>query len=423
MNALYIECNSGISGDMSVASLIDLGADVEVLNKVLKTVPLTGFKTEISRVKKNGIDACDFNVILDQDNHDHDMNYLFGHEHHHDHDEHSHEHHHDNHHHEHHHSHRGLAEVTQIINSTQMTDSARSLAIKIFDILADAESKAHGIEKDKVHFHEVGAVDSIVDIISIAVCFDNLGITKVYVPKIFEGSGTVRCRHGILPIPVPAVMNIAQAHDLTLSISEEKGEFITPTGAAFIAAVKTDDKLPAQFKIKKTGLGAGKREYARPSLLRSMIIEADLEEHDQIIKIETNIDDITGENLGFVMDLLFANGARDVSFIPCFMKKNRPAYILNVICTQDKLKTLEKIIFENTTTIGLRKIQMDRTVLLRQIKEIDTPYGKVRIKCVEFESVKRFYPEYEDIAAIAKKFNKSYTEIFNQVIVTAGNLS
>lgn len=417
MKALYIECNSGISGDMSVASLIDLGADVEVLNKALKTVPLTGFKTEISRVKKNGIDACDFNVILDQDNHDHDMNYLFGHEHHHDHDEHSHEHH------EHHHSHRGLAEVTQIINSTQMTDSARSLAIKIFDILADAESKAHGIEKDKVHFHEVGAVDSIVDIISIAVCFDNLGITKVYVPKIFEGSGTVRCRHGILPIPVPAVMNIAQAHDLTLSISEEKGEFITPTGAAFIAAVKTDDKLPAQFKIKKTGLGAGKREYARPNLLRSMIIEADLEEHDQIIKIETNIDDITGENLGFVMDLLFTNGARDVSFIPCFMKKNRPSYILNVICTQDKLKTLEKIIFENTTTIGLRKIKMDRTVLLRQIKEIDTPYGKVRIKCVEFESVKRFYPEYEDIAAIAKKFNKSYTEIFNQVTVIAGNLS
>lgn len=439
MKALYLECSSGISGDMSVASLLDLGADVNVLNEVLGTIPLTGFKTEIKRVKKNGIDACDFNVILEEENHDHDMEWLFGHEnshHHHAHDEH-HEHHHahdehhdhvhEEHHHDHdhaghhhhaehhHHSHRGMQEITQIINGTKMTESARALSLKIFDIIADAESKAHGIPKDQVHFHEVGAVDSIVDVIAIAVCFDNLGIEKVYVPKIFEGTGTIRCQHGILPIPVPAVMNIAMAHGLTLSVSEEKGEFITPTGAAFVAAVKTDDRLPGEFKICKIGLGAGKREYSRPSLLRAMIIEASVEEHDKIIKIETNIDDITGENLGYVMDLLFENGARDVSFIPCYMKKNRPAYLVNVICTEDRLKALERVIFENTTTIGLRKIMMDRTILPREIVEIDSEYGKVKVKCVVLDSGKRFYPEYDEVAIIAKKVNKPFAEIYRKI--------
>lgn len=518
---LYLECATGISGDMTVASLLDLGADEKVLNEVLASIPLHGFKTEITRVKKAGIDCCDFNVILEEENHDHDMEYLFGHEHgyshqsetavngsehgEHTHEHHHHEHHHDEehvhghehgehthehehihegygeHHHEHehthdgheehhHHAHRGMAEITEIIHHTKMTDGARALALKVFDIIADSEAKAHGIPKDQVHFHEVGAVDSIVDVIAFAVCFDNLGVNKVYVPKIFEGSGTVRCQHGILPIPVPAVMNIAASYNLKLSVSEEKGEFITPTGAAFVAAIRTDSKLPAEFSIKKIGLGAGKRTYERPSILRALLIESDevgdkccggsestvlgdrrplgdkccavnegsavgdgitlgecrpdsfcqrsetTPDASDIIKIESNIDDCTGEQLGFVMEELFAAGARDVFYTPCIMKKNRPAYVLNVICDYEQLSKMEEIIFTNTSTIGFRRYRVERSWLAREAAEVQTEIGTAKVKCVFLGEKKRFYPEYESVAKIAREKNLSYKMVYDIIV-------
>lgn len=471
---LYLECATGISGDMTVASLLDLGADEKVLNEVLASIPLHGFKTEITRVKKSGIDCCDFNVILEEENHDHDMEYLFGHEHghqseaavnggdheHHHHDEehvhdhehgehtHEHEHHHEHDHH-HAHAHRGMAEITEIIQHTKMTDGARTLALKVFDIIADSEAKAHGIPKDQVHFHEVGAVDSIVDVIAFAVCFDNLGVNRVYVPKIFEGSGTVRCQHGILPIPVPAVMNIAANYNLKLSVSEEKGEFITPTGAAFVAAIRTDSKLPAEFSIKKIGLGAGKRTYERPSILRALLIESDeigdkccggsesttlgassrgntspsfcqrsenTQDASDIIKIESNIDDCTGEQLGFVMEELFAAGARDVFYTPCIMKKNRPAYVLNVICDYEQLAQMEEIIFTNTSTIGFRRYRVERSWLAREAAEVQTELGTAKVKCVFLGDKKRFYPEYESVAKIAREKNLSYKVVYDIIV-------
>ena len=308
--AIYFECSSGISGDMTVAALLDLGADADKLNEVLKTVPVTGFKTEVTRVKKSGIDCCDFNVILDaeHENHDHDMEYLYGHryghhhdhdhehehghhEHHHEHDyehhhhdedyghehhhdhHHGHEHHHDHeHHHGHHHEHRGMKEILEILEKTQMSEGARSLAIRIFEIIAAAESKAHGCPVEEVHFHEVGAVDSIVDVISIAVCFDDLGISEAIIPELYEGRGSVRCQHGVLPVPVPAVLNIAEANGLRLHIMNTEGEFVTPTGAAFAAAVGKRD-LPESFRVIRTGLGAGKRETELSGILRAMLIE------------------------------------------------------------------------------------------------------------------------------------------------------
>ena len=278
--AIYFECSSGISGDMTVAALLDLGADADKLNEVLKTVPVTGFKTEVTRVKKSGIDCCDFNVILDaeHENHDHDMEYLYGHRHghHHEHDHdhhHGHEHHHDHeHHHEHHHEHRGMKEILEILEKTRMSEEARSLAIRIFEIIAAAESKAHGCPVEEVHFHEVGAVDSIVDVISIAVCFDDLGISEAIVPELYEGRGSVRCQHGVLPVPVPAVLNIAEANGLRLHIMNTEGEFVTPTGAAFAAAVGKRD-LPESFRVIRTGLGAGKRETELSGILRAMLIE------------------------------------------------------------------------------------------------------------------------------------------------------
>ena len=239
---LYLECYSGISGDMTVAALLDLGGDRTVLDKVLRSLPISGFETKISRVVKSGIDACDFDVVLDKEheNHDHDMEYLHGHhheghennhfyDHNHAHEDevehfHSHEH---NHAHgagsaqdRHHHEHRGIKEITYIIEHSAMTENAKKIALRIFEILAEAESKAHNVPVDQVHFHEVGAVDSIVDIVSVAVCLDNLDVTEVIVPVLCEGRGTVRCQHGILPIPVPAVANIVSANNLHLKMTE-----------------------------------------------------------------------------------------------------------------------------------------------------------------------------------------------------------
>ena len=276
---LYLECNSGISGDMTVGALLDLGADRNVLDSVLKTVKAEGFTIKYSRVKRSGLDCQDFDVVLDEehDGHDHDMEYLYGHTHSHEaehmhHNHHDHTAQHDEHHHDHHHIHRGMKEITEIIDNAEMTDNAKSKAKRIFEILAIAESKAHGVPVEEVHFHEVGAVDSIVDVISIAVCVDNLDIDKVIVPKLYDGHGTVRCQHGILPVPVPAVTNIVTEHKITLEIIDVKGELVTPTGAAAVAALRTDDTLPKEFKIEKVGMGSGKRDYGLAGFVRAMII-------------------------------------------------------------------------------------------------------------------------------------------------------
>ena len=339
---LYLECMSGISGDMAAAALLDLGAGREPLERALRSLPVDGFSAAVSRVKKSGLDVCDFDVRLDaaHENHDHDMEYLFGgsrtpaggqededtpghgHEH-----GHSHEHGHG-----HSHEHRGMKEILEILSRADMTERARETAVRIFDILADAEAAAHGVDRNQVHFHEVGAVDSIVDIVAVAVCLDDLDVTEVIVPYLCEGNGMVRCQHGLIPIPVPAVANIAQTHGLVLKPTDIQGELVTPTGAAIVAAVRTSGRLPERFTIQKVGLGAGKRQYERPSILRAMLIEDVSEKSDEICKLESNIDDCTGEMLGYVMERLFEAGARDVHYTPVFMKKNRPAWQLNVIC-------------------------------------------------------------------------------------------
>ncbi len=333
MKTLYLECFSGISGDMTVGALLDLGADEALLRKTLASLPIQGFEVKISRVKKSGLDACDFDVILDSEheNHDHDMAYLYGasqghrhnygdeyhsHDNEHNHDGHEHSHNscghssdghehshncepghedtelchghihehasershsvhtHDHGDHSHHtHEHRGLADIMHILDHGQLTDRAAAIAKRIFTILGEAEAKAHGTTLEKVHFHEVGAVDSIVDIVSAAVCLDSLDVQEVIVPMLYEGCGTVRCQHGVLPVPVPAVSNIAAAQHLKLHITGLPGEFVTPTGAAIAAAVRTSDTLPEEFTIERIGLGAGKRSYEGASgLLRAMLI-------------------------------------------------------------------------------------------------------------------------------------------------------
>ena len=462
---LYLECYSGISGDMTVAALLDLGADRLVLDRVLKSLKVSGFETKISRVVKSGIDACDFDVVLDKEheNHDHDMEYLHGHHHkghennhfydhnhvHEDKAEHFHSHEH-NHAHgagsaqdRHHHEHCGIKEITYIIEHSAMNENAKKIALRIFEILAEAESKAHNVPVDQVHFHEVGAVDSVVDIVSVAVCLDDLDVTEVIVPVLCEGRGTVRCQHGILPIPVPAVANIVNANHLYLKMTEIEGELVTPTGAAIVAAVKTKDKLPETFEIQKIGIGAGKRQYECPGILRAMIIsqsaetdeaKAQTEEvknpeirnnskaenqetKDTIIKMETNIDDCSGEVLGFVMERLMKAGARDVHYVPVFMKKNRPAWVLNVICKEEDMETLQNIIFEETTTIGIRYSRMERTILPRETRTLPTPWGEVLAKVCTLNGKEQIYPEYESVAQLSREKEIPFTEIYRYIVL------
>ena len=526
---LYLETSSGISGDMFVAAMIDLGADPEALERALNSIPADGFMVEISSVKKSGIACCDFNVILDaaHENHDHDMAYLYGpapvtaaapqeeahhchchedeeahhchchedeeahhchchedeeahhchcheeeeahhchchedeeahhchcHEeeaHHcHCHEEeeahhchchedeeahhcHCHEeeeahhchghggeephHHHD---HEHHHHHgRHLAEIMGIIDATDMTDSAKALAGKMFHIVAEAESLAHHMPLEEVHFHEVGAIDSIVDIIAAAVTFDSLGITDVIIPCLTEGRGTVRCQHGVLPVPVPATMNIIEAYDMPLTIMEAKGEYVTPTGAAIAAAICTTHQLPKAFRIVRTGLGAGKRAYTeRTNILRAYLIEGNAMEEgkDEIVKLETDIDDSTGEALGYTIDRLMQAGALDVHYSPVYMKKNRPAWELTVICKKSRMEELEDIIFKETTTIGIREFpSVMRSILRRNQKQVETPFGIAEVKEVALPGERRFYPEYESVKAIAEKNHLPFAEVYHLV--------
>ncbi len=477
---IYIESTAGISGDMFVAALLDLGADEKVLKAALESLPLEGYRTVISRKTKSGIDVCDFDVIMDggYENHDHDMAYLYGHknrivghghdhiheheqdhdhihEHEHEHDHHGHHHeheheydghhheqghHHDGHHHEyehdhdhihehghhhdhgHHHEHRGLREVAEIIRAGEMTEGARNLALRIFDILAEAEAKAHNATKETVHFHEVGAVDSIVDIVAAAVCFDNLGITRVILPGLTEGTGTVRCAHGILPIPVPAVAAILSKHPIPISFMELEGEFVTPTGAAIAAAVMTDTRLPGAFTIQKVGIGGGKREYARPSMLRIMEIgeetsKAADDAADCVLKLETDIDDTSPESLGYLMERLYGAGAREVHYVPIYMKKNRPAIELVVICDEEKEEALSNIIFSETTTIGIRRQRMERTVLSRKAEIVETEYGVIAVKTVTLPGLgTRSYPEYESVKKAAEKHQVALEDVRRAVI-------
>ncbi len=501
---LYLECYAGISGDMTVAALLDLGADPDKLRQALDSLRLDGYTVEISRVKKSGLDVCDFAVKLDDvhENHDHDMAYLHGHgcgqsydcehtqEHHsHDHEQehHSHdyeqehyshdheqehyshdheqEHHGCNHEHEHHshdhahehghghthtHTHRGLSEIINVIQSSEMTPRAKEIAVRIFDILARAEAKAHGVPLEEVHFHEVGAVDSIVDIAAVAVCLDNLGIESVVVPVLYEGCGYIHCQHGVIPVPVPATLNIVSEHQIRLHQTDTEGEFVTPTGAAIVAAICTENRLPETYRVERVGLGGGKRNYERPSILRAMLIEPEerrmvpkdgiqpegdvaLEgvsaasttdsprSSDGIWKLECNIDDCSGEAIGYAMERLFQAGARDVHYTPVFMKKNRPGYMVTVLCTPQRREKLEEILFAETTTIGIRRQWMERTVLPRSSREVETSVGRVRVKVTGYPKNEptQYTPEYESVAKIARKeeipFRQAYQKVLSEI--------
>lgn len=474
---LYLECYSGISGDMTVAALLDLGARESALRDALEALPLEGYEIRIGRAKKCGIEACDFDVILENDPHTHggeghlyaegeyththegEEHRHFGgagehvhgmevhlheegaytHEHvgeayAHTHDEgahmydhgpygHSHEHSHE-HDHEHCHEHRGYADIMNILDAASLKSEVRHLAKKIFRIVGEAEARVHACPLEEVHFHETGAVDSIVDIVGAAACAVDLGITDTYVSTIYEGQGYVWCQHGRIPVPAPAVAGIAFSEGLKLRITSVQGEMVTPTGAAIAAALRTKKGVPGSFQILKIGMGAGKKDFPHANLLRAMLIEEESvsnssEDEDEIWVLETNLDDTTGEALGFAMEELLSAGARDVSYTPIYMKKNRPACRLEVLCREEDVPVMEKLIFRHTTGIGLRKRCEKRRILPRKTMKISTPYGDAVIKVCLREGESVISPEYESVRALAVATGKSYQEIYQRVVEEA----
>ena len=314
-----------------------------------------------------------------------------------------------------------MAQVEQVIDAVPLSERARGLARDAFRILARAEAKAHGLPIDQVHFHEVGAVDSIVDVLATAFLIDDLDIERAIVPALTDGHGTIRCQHGVVPVPVPATLNICIAHGLPLSSSSVEGELVTPTGAALVAALEPEFSLPERYAIRAVGLGAGKRSYERPSILRAMLIEeldarvdavaceprpslsAETQAPNCIVKLECDIDDCSPEVLAYAAERLREAGAREVHWLPIFCKKGRPAYQLQVIVEPSDVSRMEEIVLSETTTIGIRRLQMERTCLPRAIESVETPWGDVLVKTVRLpDGTRRTTPEYEACAAIAR---------------------
>lgn len=429
---LYLECNSGISGDMTVGALLDLGADRKVLEHALESLGVGGYHLHFGRKVVCGLDAYDFDVHLEGEG-----------EHGHGHEEGEHGHSHGEEHHVHNHIHRNLFDVYEIINRLDSNERVKELARKMFLIVAEAESKAHGLPIDQVHFHEVGAIDSIVDIISVAVCIDNLGVEEIIVSPLAEGHGYVRCQHGVLPVPVPATANIAAAYGLQLRFTDNDGEMVTPTGAAIAAALRTGDQIPDSCRLKKIGMGAGNKTFRQANVLRAMLLEAEPENVDgaepetpsvrisglpsesacmatedgknKMWVMESNIDDCTGENLGFVMELLLEAGAADVWYTPIFMKKNRPAYQLSVLYRAEDAEQMEEIILVHTTTIGVRRYPMERTVLAREKKTVQTVFGTAQVKVCTYKDRVFYYPEYEDVKALCRKHDIDFQAAYDEV--------
>lgn len=395
---LYLECRSGISGDMTVGALLDLGADRVVLARALHSLAVGGYRLHFGRTKKCGLDAYDFDVYTDAA----DEHRAHG-----PHDDHA----------AHAHMHRHLGDINALIDTMESGARVKELAKRMFRIVADAEAKAHGVPADKVHFHEVGAVDSIIDIVGTAVCIDQLGIDEVIVSPLTEGCGTVHTQHGVLPVPVPATLHITQAHGLRLCLSDNAGEMVTPTGAAIAAALRTRDALPPVFRVIKTGLGAGKKDFAQANVLRAMLIEEDAGADDALTEermwlLESNIDDACGEMLGLAMELLLEGGAADVWHTPITMKKSRPASMLSVLCRAEDVSRMEDLLFTHTTTIGIRKTPVCRTALPRAIRMVQTRLGTAAVKICRHGGRRYCYPEYESVRRICRERGVDYQEAY-----------
>ena len=409
MKTLYLECNMGAAGDMLTAALLELTEDRQAFINKMNSLGFPDVTIEAEKTVKCGITGTHLKVTVngleeesgDTADHHHD-----GHEHHHDHShDHHHEEEHEHHHHDHgHHHHTSLTDVRQIINSLDVSDQVRADALAVYALIADAESKVHGRPVGEIHFHEVGTMDAIADVVGVCLLMEILSPDQIMASPVHTGSGHVRCAHGILPVPAPATALILQG--IPSYGGRVEGELCTPTGAALLKHFVSRYGDRPVMSVQAIGYGMGKKDFEQANCVRAFWGESEgIKEH--IVKLECNLDDMTGEDIGFAMEQLFQAGARDVFTQPIGMKKNRPGVLLSVICMAEDADSLAEAIMKHTTTLGIRRQEMTRYVLQRSVKTVSTTYGEVRIKQASGMGVKRSKPEFEDVAAIARENNVS----------------
>src|SRR6185312_3753208 len=416
MRIAYLDCFSGISGDMFLGALIDAGVAPEIFERAVEALDV-GAKLEISRVNRSGIIATKVDVIVDgerdlprtsqagmSDAHEHTHEHAHDHEHSHD---HAHNHHHESvHKHTDHHHGRGLVEIRNIIGKAAISESAKQTAIAIFEKLGAAEAKIHNIPIEQIHFHEVGAVDALVDITCAAVGAEALGVDEIICSPLNVGGGTVSCAHGNFPVPAPATVELLKG--VPVFSSGLQAELVTPTGTAIARTLATRFASFPEMKIEKAGYGAGTRDFpGHANVLRITIGEADSNlaansVQETISVLEANLDDLNPQVFGYVMDRLLEAGALDVFGMPVQMKKNRPGTLLSVLAKPEDSDKLAQIIFAETTTLGVRRRQENRHVLARKWQTVSTRFGDVRIKIASLNgTVSSYAPEYEDCRRIA----------------------
>ena len=402
MKTLYLDCFAGISGDMTIGALLDLGLDFAYLKSELAKLGVAGYELSLTRVDRSGINAAKFDVALTAD-----LHVAHSHEHHH-HHEHSHEHHH------HSHEHRSLSTIKHLIAASALSDRVKQNATAIFQRIGEAEAKIHGMDIEAVHFHEVGAIDSIVDIVGACIGFAALGIEQIIASPLHVGFGTFTCAHGTYPIPGPAAAEILRG--VPVYAKDIEGELVTPTGAAIVATLAQSFSHLPTMRIEKIGYGAGTRTYAKfPNVLRAVLGEVAGEDTtpDMICVIEANLDDLSPQVFGHLMEQAFTAGALDVFYTPIQMKKNRPGVLLTLLCTTETRARMMELIFRETTTLGVRYREERREILRRSFVEVATEFGPIKIKVAHNQAGEfmNAAPEFEDCHAAAIQHQVAVREV------------
>jgi len=378
-NILYFDIIGGISGDMTLASLLDLGVPKEIFLQELNKLNMDNeFEIEIDYKYENGIKGTKVNVITKEQ-----------------------------------HCHRNLIDVYDIIDNSRLNNNIKERAKEIFMIVAKAEAKVHGTTIDKIHFHEVGAIDSIVDIVGSCILLDLLNIDKVYSTSVPLGSGFIQCAHGVIPAAAPATVEILK--NIPVKFNHVKGECTTPTGAAIIKTICDEFIDELDFNTKKIGYGVGHKKFEKPNILRVALAQED--EHNEVVyEIVANIDDMSSEIYSYLFEKIMDEGALDVFTESIFMKKNRPAYKISILTKKKDLNKFIKLLLTETSTFGVRYKEYNRAKLDRKFIEVDTIYGKVKVKLGYYNNkLIKLKPEYEQCKLISKTLNIELREVYNEI--------
>ena len=404
MKTLYLECGIGAAGDMLTAALLELVDDRQAFIDRMNSLGLPGVHVETERSVKCGITGTHMKVTVDgEEEESEDV-----HEHHHDHHHHDHDHDHGEDHEHYHHHHASVTDIEALIDGLDVSEKVRADAKAVYALIAEAESAAHGRPVSEIHFHEVGTMDAVADVVGVCLLMEQIGADRVVASPVHVGSGYVRCMHGVLPVPAPATAYILKG--IPTYGGHVQGELCTPTGAALLRHFASSFGDRPVMTVDAIGYGMGKKDFARANCVRAFLGESE-GMREEITKLECNLDDMTGEDIGFAMEQLFRAGARDVYTQAIGMKKSRPGVLLSVICLPEDADRLAALMMKHTTTLGIRRMDMSRYVLERGMETAQTPYGPVRIKTASGMGVNRRKAEYEDLAAIAEKNGVSLNEV------------